>query len=79
MAKEPKQCLNCDVRFARNGECPKHRFMHTADGEPGLSWLCESYKMFFHHIDPYMQTMAKLLREKRPCADIMGMIPPKAG
>ncbi|QHI70011.1 anaerobic sulfatase maturase [Tichowtungia aerotolerans] len=77
--KLPKQCLNCDVRFACNGECPKHRFMQTADGEPGLSWLCAGYKMFMHHIDPYMQTMARLLREQRPAAEIMGMIPPKAG
>jgi len=73
----PKQCLNCDVRFACNGECPKHRFMHTADAEPGLSRLCESYKMFLHHIDPYMKTMAQLLREKHPCADIRAMIPSK--
>lgn len=75
--KLPKQCLNCDVRFACNGECPKHRFMQTADGEPGLNWLCAGYKMFMHHIDPYMQTMARLLREQRPASDIMGMIPPK--
>ncbi len=77
--KLTEYCKKCDVRFACNGECPKHRFAHTPDGEPGLSWLCESYKMFLHHIDPYMKTMAQLLREKRPCADIMGMIPPKAG
>ncbi len=75
--KLPKQCLSCDVRFACNGACPKHRFMHTTNGEPGLSWLCEGYKMFFHHIDPYMKTMAKLLREQRPCSEIMSMVPPK--
>lgn len=74
--KLTKQCLNCDVRFACNGDCPKHRFAQTTDGEAGLSWLCESYKRFLHHIDPYMQTMAQLLREQRPAADIMGMIPP---
>lgn len=73
----PKQCLSCDVRFACNGECPKHRFLQTADGEPGLNWLCAGYKNFMHHIDPYMQTMTRLLREQRPCADIMGMVPPK--
>lgn len=69
--KLPKQCLNCNVRFACNGACPKHRFTHTADGEPGLSWLCEGYKMFFQHIDPAMKTMAQLLREQRPCSEIM--------
>ena len=67
-------CKTCDVRFACNGDCPKHRLAHTPDGEPGLSWLCKGYKMFMHHIDPAMQTMARLLRENRPAADIMIMM-----
>jgi uncharacterized protein len=75
--KLPKYCMACDVRFACNGECPKHRFLHTPDSEPGLNWLCEGYKQFMHYIDPYMRTMAQLLREQRPAAEIMGMIPPK--
>jgi len=70
-------CKKCDVFFVCHGECPKHRFVNTPDGEPGLSWLCEGYKMFFHHIGPTMQKMAGLLRAKRPAADIMSMLPPK--
>ena len=54
----PKYCRECEVRFACNGECPKHRFMKTPDGEPGLNYLCAGYKMFFRHIDPYMRFMA---------------------
>ena len=70
----PKYCRECDVRFACNGECPKHRFISTPDGEPGLNYLCAGYKKFFRHIDPYMQTMANLLRHQRPAAEIMQML-----
>jgi uncharacterized protein len=67
----PRQCRECDVRFACNGECPKHRFLHTADGEPGLNYLCAGYKLFFHHIDPYMRFMAQQLSRARPPANVM--------
>jgi uncharacterized protein len=70
----PRMCRECDVRFACNGECPKHRFLTTPDGEPGLNYLCAGYKLFFHHIDPYMQFMASELRAGRPPANIMRMV-----
>ena len=69
----PKYCRTCEVRFACHGECPKHRFMTTPDGEPGLNYLCPAYKQFFHHIDPYMHTMGQLLNAGRAAADIMRM------
>jgi uncharacterized protein len=58
----PSDCCECDVRFACNGECPKHRFEKTASGEYGLNYLCAGYKHFFHHIDPYMRFMANELK-----------------
>jgi uncharacterized protein len=70
----PKFCRECDVKFACQGECPKHRFATTPDGESGLNYLCAGYKKFFHHIDPYMQGMAQLLQRGRPAADIMQLI-----
>ena len=70
----PRMCRQCDVRFACNGECPKHRFLKTPDGEPGLNYLCAGYKHFFHHIDPYMQFMAAELRAGRPPANIMRLL-----
>jgi uncharacterized protein len=70
----PRQCRECHVRFACNGDCPKHRFMQTRDGEPGLSYLCAGYKRFFAHIDPYMQEMAGLLRRGMPPAMIMDIV-----
>ena len=67
----PEYCLNCDVLFACNGECPKHRFVKTRDGQDGLNYLCEGYKYFFKHIDPYMKFMANEFRYQRPPANVM--------
>jgi len=70
----PKMCRTCEVRFACNGECPKHRFLTTPEGEPGLNYLCTGYKHFFRHIDPYMQFMAAELKAGRPPANIMRLL-----
>jgi len=70
----PRMCRECDVRFACNGECPKHRFLTTPSGEAGLNYLCAGYKHFFHHIDPYMQFMAAELRAGRPPANVMRFV-----
>ncbi|MGH9448518.1 MAG: SPASM domain-containing protein, partial [Terriglobia bacterium] len=67
----PRYCRECDVRFACNGECPKHRFIRTPEGEEGLNYLCAGYKLFFHHIDAAMRFMASELREARPPANVM--------
>jgi uncharacterized protein len=70
----PQYCKKCEVRFACNGECPKHRFMRTPDGEEGLNYLCPAYKLFFKHIDPHMRTMCDLLRQEQAPALIMQML-----
>ena len=70
----PQYCLDCDVRFACHGECPKNRFITTPDGEPGLNYLCEGFKDFFHHIDELMQTMIGLMRSGQRADGIMETI-----
>lgn len=70
----PPYCQRCEVRFACHGECPKHRFEHTPQGDPGLSYLCEGYKHFFHHVKPYMDFMVKELKAKRAPANVMQWI-----
>jgi uncharacterized protein len=72
-ASLPVYCRQCEVRFACNGECPKHRFLKTPDGEDGLNYLCPAYKRFFTHIDEPMQIMTRLLREGRAPAEIMAL------
>jgi uncharacterized protein len=75
----PKYCQRCEVRQYCNGECPKHRFIQTPDGEPGLNYLCAGYKQFFNHMKPYMQAMAELLCRGRAAAEIMEMIARQEG
>jgi len=66
-----EDCLRCSYRFACNGDCPKHRFMPTGKGKPGISYLCGGLKAFFSHVDPHMREMARLWRSGQPPARIM--------
>jgi uncharacterized protein len=76
----PTYCLDCDVRFACHGECPKNRFITsppgeaTPGGEPGLNYLCAGFKHFFHHIDYPAQIMAGLIRRGHPAEEVMGIL-----
>jgi uncharacterized protein len=73
-ASLPSYCLDCDVRFACHGECPKNRFVTTPDGEAGLNYLCAGYKAFFHHVSPTMSLLVGLLRQNRPAQAIMEVV-----
>ncbi len=75
----PQYCLECEVRFVCHGGCPKNRFILTPDGEPGLNYLCSGYRTFFNHIDETMKSMASLLRQNRPPADIVQILAEKEG
>lgn len=70
----PRTCLECEVRFACNGECPKNRIDLTEHGEPGLNHLCAGYKAFFTHIDGCMRRMADLLRQGRFADEVMDVL-----
>lgn len=67
----PKYCLGCEVKFACNGECPKHRFIKTPDGEEGLNYLCAGYKIFFNHVAPYMRYMANEIKQNKSASSVM--------
>ena len=62
----PAFCRRCQWLFACNGACPKDRFLRTPDGQPGLNYLCQGYRLFFDRIDPYMRAMAAEVRAGAP-------------
>jgi uncharacterized protein len=76
----PRYCLECDVRFACHGECPKNRFIETPDGEAssggedGLNYLCAGFKTFFHHVDFPIKLMAGLIRRGREAQEVMAIL-----
>lgn len=70
----PQYCLDCDVRFACHGECPKNRFIETPDGEPGLNYLCAGYKGFFHRVNEPLKILTMLMRSGRPASDVMAIV-----
>jgi uncharacterized protein len=74
----PRCCRKCPVLFACNGGCPKDRTDRTPDGEPGLNHLCAGYKAFFTHVEQPMRIMARLLRQQRPPAEVMGILKHRA-
>jgi uncharacterized protein len=60
----PRYCKECNVRGMCNGECPKNRFISTLDGEIGLNYLCNGYKRFFTHCQPFIAEVAALWRQQ---------------
>ncbi|MCQ1058983.1 anaerobic sulfatase maturase [Photobacterium sp. DNB23_23_1] len=67
----PRWCRECDVLNACWGGCPKHRFITSPDGEPGLHYLCAGYQAFFRHIRKYLRAMATLLNNDLPVSYVM--------
>jgi uncharacterized protein len=75
----PKYCLECPVRFACNGGCPRNRFIKTPDGEDGLNYLCAGYKAFFSHVNQPMRLMAALLKQGRYADEVMDILAKEEG
>ena len=50
----PHKCLNCEVKFFCNGECPKNRFININNEEISLNYLCEAYRIFYTYAKPYI-------------------------
>jgi len=70
----PRYCRECELLTVCRGECPKHRFLKTPDGEPGLNYLCAGYKKYFHHTRPYMDAILQTIRMGYPAEKVMDLV-----
>ena len=68
--KLPDSCRACPCHFVCRGGCPKNRLAPPPGEEQPLNHLCEGYRRFFKHADPYMKQMADALR-KGQTADVV--------
>jgi len=70
----PQQCKECEFLKLCNGECPKNRISTDKYGNERLNYLCQGYKAFFKHTEPYMKFMANELTAERSPANVMQWI-----
>lgn len=67
----PRYCRDCPVLFLCNGGCPKDRFVDTPDGEGGLNYLCEGYRSYYSHVQPYLEKILALYVGGMSANDVM--------
>ena len=70
----PFRCQQCNVLFACNGDCPKHRFVRSVGKGPRHSYLCSAYKKIFTYMDGYMNIMPGLIRTGRDASTVMKIV-----
>ncbi|SDP80946.1 uncharacterized protein SAMN05660330_04200 [Desulforhopalus singaporensis] len=63
----PRQCLYCSWLQLCHGGCPKDRIVAAENGM--LNYLCDGYKTFFAHADPFFKAMTVCLQRKIPPAE----------
>lgn len=64
LTKLPNYCQKCEVLIFCNGACPKDRFISSPEGEPGLNYLCEAYRLFFNNCKPFVDQVAHLWQQQ---------------
>jgi uncharacterized protein len=55
----PQICKSCEVLAMCNGECPKNRFVESADETEKRNYLCAGYKLFFTHCRQFVQAISQ--------------------
>ena len=67
----PAQCRRCNMVKGCWGGCPKHRFIRSDDGEPGLNYLCQGYYHFFSHSVPWLKAISQIVQSGKPASEIL--------
>lgn len=57
----PGCCKRCPQLKLCWGECPKNRLLRSAEGEPGLNYLCEGLKRFYAQVQRDMPDIRRRL------------------
>ncbi len=68
----PRYCTQCPVLFLCNGGCPKDRFTQTPDGDDGLNYLCEGYRSYYGHLQPYLEKILGFYQKGMSAENVMG-------
>ena len=67
----PEQCRACPWLAVCSGGCPKDRIAVTAEGEPGLNYLCDGLRQFYAHVEEPAKHVIKRIRAGAPAATVM--------
>ena len=67
----PQYCLECDVRFACHGGCPKDRFIERPTASPGSTTSAPATRTSSTTSTEPMRFMAELLRRGRAPSEIV--------
>jgi len=70
----PAQCRSCSWLMLCNGGCPKDRFALTADGEPGLNYLCSGLQHFYAHAEKPLKKVIERMKQGLSSDAIMGEV-----
>lgn len=65
----PQECRSCSYLKLCWGECPKNRFVRTANGETGMNYLCSGLKAFYRRVCADLPLIEeRLKRRHKPAA-----------
>jgi uncharacterized protein len=68
-------CRSCEYLGLCYGGCLRNR-LPSQDGGNDLNYLCEGYKAFYAHTQPYFKAMAAALRSKMPASEYVRFLEP---